>query len=79
MEVSFTHAKTGTLFGGNISLVNVQYRRKLTAFFPPEDIIYYDANKNFYILNFPIASERVILVIKGIDLGWFSKSWEGKP
>ena len=73
MEVSFTHDKTGTHFGGNMLLVNAQYKRKLDAIFPPEDVIYHDAIKSFYILNFPIATERVVLVIKGIDLGGFSK------
>ena len=74
MEVSFTHAQTGTYFGGNMSLLNSQYKRKLSAIFEgkDEDVIYHDSVKSFYILNFPIATERVVLVIKGDDKGWFS-------
>ena len=70
MEVSFTHAQTGTYFGGNMSLLNSQYKRKLEG--KDEDVIYHDSVKSFYILNFPISTERVVLVIKGDDKGWFS-------
>ena len=74
MEVSFTHAQTGTYFGGNMSLINSQYKRKLDTIFEgkEEDVIYHDSVKGFYILNFPILTERVALVIKGDDKGRFS-------